>query len=93
MVQTNPTLKTLFSVAARSARLGDYGDAALCLKDALALLGSILHTSKIVSPQMLDKIKYSLETLFLMQKQSDWVALADVIEFELLVLIAPLDPA
>ena len=66
----------------RLARTGSYSDAASKLNSWLQELQPILTSGKI-APAYLKKITYSLETVFLMQKQNDWVAVADVIEFEL----------
>lgn len=68
------------------ARTGSYSDAASKLNSCLQDLQPIL-LSGTIPPEYLKKLTYSLETVFLMQKQNDWVAMADVIEFELPVLL------
>ncbi len=68
------------------ARTGSYSDAASKLNSSLQELQPILTSGKI-TPDYLKKLTFSLETLFLMQKQNDWVAVADVIEFEFIELL------
>jgi hypothetical protein len=70
------------------ARTGDYADAALKLNQCIVLLQTHLQYSA-ASPGIRkygSKINYSLETMFLMLKNNDWVALADIIEFEFIPL-------
>lgn len=68
------------------ARTGGYGDAAsglnVCLQRLQPLLASVA-----VPRALLDRVTYSLETMFMMQKQDDWVAVADIIEYELIDLV------
>ena len=68
------------------ARLGDYSDAASRLNNCLQEIKPIL-LSGTIPPDYVKKLAYSLETMFLMQKQNDWVAVADVIEFEFVELL------
>ena len=70
----------------RLARTGSYSDAASKLNISLQELQPVLTSGKL-PPEYLRKLTYSLETLFLMQKQKDWVAVADVIEFEFVDLL------
>lgn len=65
-----------------SARIGDYCGAAQKLARLTLLLQDTV-TSGAISSEGLSKITYSLETLFTMQKMEDWVAFADVLEYEL----------
>jgi hypothetical protein len=70
------------------ARTGDYADAALKLNQCIVRLQACLKDGT-ASPGMRkngSKINYSLETMFLMLKNNDWVALADIIEFEFIPL-------
>jgi hypothetical protein len=70
------------------ARTGDYADAALKLNQCIVRLQACLKDG-VASPGMRKysaKINYSLETMFLMLKNNDWVALADIIEFEFIPL-------
>jgi len=68
------------------ARTGAYGDASsninLCSQDLLTYLRSTPPDA-----QLLRKISYSLETLLMMQQTKDWVAVADVVEYELIALL------
>lgn len=66
----------------QSARLGDYCGAAQKLSQLTLLLQGTV-ASGTISSEGLSKITYSLETLFTMQKMEDWVAFADVLEYEL----------
>ena len=69
----------------RFARTGEYGNAASALNQCLPevqkkLVG--LH-----DPDSARKIAYSLETMMIMQQQKDWVAFADVLEYEFIPLL------
>jgi hypothetical protein len=80
------TVYSLLKEIVYLARTGSHSDAASKLNTCLQELSPILTSGKL--PQdYLNKLTYSLETMFLMQKQSDWVAVADVIEFEFSVLL------
>jgi hypothetical protein len=70
----------------RCARTGSYSDAASSLNESLVCLQPVL-TSGRIPEERLRKLTYSLETVYLMQKQEDWVAVADVIEFEFIQLL------
>ena len=69
-----------------SIRTGDYSDAASKLNICLQELQPILTSGKI-PVEYLKKLTYSMETIFLMQTQKDWVAVADVIEYEFIALL------
>jgi hypothetical protein len=71
---------------ARRARTGDYGGAASLANLALARIERALADAR-PGPKELAPLMYSLETLLLMQKQGDWVAYADVIEYEFSTLL------
>jgi len=66
---------------AQEARCGDYGQAASDINIFLQLLQCELSKGYI-RPDDLSKVTYSLETLMEMQKKNDWVALADILEYE-----------
>lgn len=70
-----------FNYIVDSLRSGDYSNASSRLNETLQLLQTQLKERK-VAPQLLQKLLISLETLFLMQKMEDWVAVADILEFE-----------
>jgi hypothetical protein len=70
----------------RRGRLGDYGDANRDLNRCLALFQQIQEEMKRVPGPILKKFNYSFETVFLMLKNKDWVAIADIVEYELLAI-------
>ena len=69
-----------------NARTGDYSNAASLLNITLQELHPTLTSGKI-PVEYLKKFTYSMETILLMQTQNDWVAVADVIEFEFTALL------
>jgi len=73
-----------------SCRTGNYADAASQLNICLKKLEKIL-LSGAVSSELLSKIAYSLETLLIFQQQEDWIAVSDILEFELQGLLNKLD--
>jgi hypothetical protein len=78
----------LLKEIAALARTGDYADAALKLNQCIVRLQTCLQANA-ASAQLQkysSKINYSLETMFLMLKNNDWVALADIIDFEFISL-------
>lgn len=70
----------------RLGRLGDYGDAGRSLNRCLVLFQQIREEMNRVPEPLLKKFNYSLETVFLMLKNKDWVAIADIVEYELLAI-------
>lgn len=78
----------LFIEASRSARCGDYGRAALSINSSILRFEQFMKQEgqrkrlKEFGP----KITYSLETLLLMLERKDWVAAADVIDYEFISL-------
>jgi hypothetical protein len=70
-----------------SARTGDYGAAASNINQFLQLL-QVQLSKGMISANGLSKISYSLETIIEMQKTNDWVAVADLLEYELIDLLA-----
>lgn len=77
---------TLLNEIVTCSRRGDYSDAASKLNHCLQNIKPILLSGNI-PPNYINKFTFSLETIFLMQKQSDWVAVADVIEYEFIELL------
>ena len=65
----------------KAARTGDYGTASSEINKFLQVLQAELAKGK-VDAAMLSKITYSLKTLMEMQKNGDWVAIADILEHE-----------
>jgi hypothetical protein len=70
----------------RKARLGDFGDAAADLNRFLLLVQKSQPVMQSVPKPLLEKFNYSMETIFLMLKNKDWVAIADIVEYELIAL-------
>lgn len=68
-----------------AARTGDYGNAVYYLNHFLLQFQTIL-TKKKINPEDLKAVNFSLETLFAMQKSEDWIAFADVLEYEFIPL-------
>jgi hypothetical protein len=66
------------------ARTGDYADAALKLNQCIVRMQTRLQGG--AAGKHTAKINYSLETMFLMLKNNDWVAIADIIDFEFIPL-------
>lgn len=79
-------MQSTLSEVAHYARVGDYSDAASQLNIGLQKVQAFLHSGNLPD-EYIRKMFYSLETMFMMQKQDDWVALADVIEFEFIPLL------
>jgi hypothetical protein len=70
----------------QAARSGEYGQASSDINIFLQLLQIEVSKGYIRSDE-LSKVTYSLETLMEMQKKGDWVALADILEYELADII------
>ena len=68
------------------ARRGELGEASSRLNAALVALQGPL-TSGAMPESAVRDLGTSLETLLAMQEQQDWVALADVLEFELVPML------
>jgi hypothetical protein len=79
-------IDTLLVSLARAGRLGDYGDANRDLNRCLVLFQHLQGPLRNIPKPLLEKFNYSLETIFLMLKNKDWVAIADIVEYELLGL-------
>jgi hypothetical protein len=77
----------------RMCRLGNYGEAASGINRCIPLFQELLADKDIGLhlPHLVRKINYSLETVLLMLKNNDWVAVADVLEYELIVLLKQIE--
>lgn len=80
----NDILNVIGSII-KTARCGDYSLASSGINRFMQILQAELSTGK-VDPKGLQKVTYSLETLLEMQKNGDWVAIADILEFEFIPL-------
>jgi hypothetical protein len=72
---------TLIPAIVAAARTGDYAGAARLLNTMLQQLQKELSKGHVAAGS-LSKITYSLETLLAMQKMENWVAFADILEYE-----------
>jgi hypothetical protein len=74
------------SVAVKFCRTGYYADADFEITRRFSELDNLLK-SGLVSADILTKVAYSLETAFMMRQSEDRIALADVLEHELIPLV------
>jgi hypothetical protein len=78
----------IFAEAARHARCGDYSQAAGAINSSILKFKEFMQQQgaseqyKKFGPRM----TYSLETLLMMLERKDWVAAADVIDYEFIPL-------
>lgn len=74
---------------ARACRMGDYGNAASGLNKCIPLFTQMQQTLRTPCGKnnAVDKFNYSLETAMMMMERKDWVALADVLEYEMAQLL------
>jgi hypothetical protein len=70
------------------ARRGDYNGAFIALSEGIPLIQEALQqgSGSAGFAAFGPRIAYSLETLLLMLEQKDWVAIADIIDFEFVAL-------
>lgn len=87
MQSNKPDLHEQIKKITREARCGDYGQAASDINVLLQLLQCELSKGYIRSDE-LSKVTYTLETLMEMQKKGDWIALADILEYEFTEIIS-----
>ena len=78
----------MFGEASRHARCGDYGRAALSINSGVLgfqeFIGHKGASDRV--KEYSSRMAYSLETLLLMLERKDWVAAADVIDYEFIPL-------
>jgi hypothetical protein len=86
-MSVDTTLIPALGHVARCYRRGDYADAASALNGCLQGIDALM-SSGALDAALFSKVRYSLETIYLMQQQEDWVALADIIEYELIGLLS-----
>jgi hypothetical protein len=80
------TTETYLAEIVTACRLGDYGDASSLINKCIPAFEALQKDPAMARTRkpLLDKINFSLETVVLMLGRKDWVAVADIIEFELL---------
>ena len=78
-------METLVLPIVLAARTGDYSTASRLLNHLFRILQEELSGGR-VSAENLSKLTYSLETLMAMQKMENWVAFADILEYEFVPL-------
>jgi hypothetical protein len=85
MFYSESTLTGIFQEIIIAARTGDYSSVSTLLQKSVVLLQNELkkHPLKDTS---LSKLSYSLETIASMQQMQNWVALADILEYEFIPL-------
>ena len=89
-METSPQyLSVNLYAIARACRMGDYGNAANGLNKCIPLFLEMQLSMRAPGSKKnsIDKLNYSLETALLMLERKDWVALADVLEFEMIKLL------
>lgn len=85
MFYTETTLEGILLEAAFAARTGDLTSVSTLLNTGMIALQDELK-KKHFAGEELKKISFSLETITLLQQTQDWVALADVLEYEFIPL-------
>lgn len=85
MNQYNEIVVKLQEIA-KCARIGDYAKASSNINICLQDIQKFLILKKNIPSDFLEKIKYSMETMHLMMQQKDWVAFADIVEYEFIPL-------
>jgi hypothetical protein len=78
----------LFAGASRHARLGDYGKAAQSINASILCFQQLAarEDRRRRFEEFGPKMAYSLETLLMMIERKDWVAAADIIDYEFIPL-------
>lgn len=71
------------SIIVNHGRRGEYSDASSQMNIFLQDFQRYLQ-SGFIAPNRLENVAYSLETLLLLQQQGDWVAVADILEYEII---------
>jgi hypothetical protein len=84
-------IDSLIPVIVAAARTGDYAGTSRLCNVFLQKLEAELSKGHVMADH-LSKITYSLETLLAMQKMENWVAFADVLEYEFLPLLQHIAP-
>lgn len=85
------TIADTIRTVIHSARTGNFGNAAAQFNITLQQIQQSIK-SGVISADNIKKLTYSLETLFAMQKMENWVAFADILEYETLQLLENVEP-
>jgi hypothetical protein len=85
MFYTEATMEGIFLEAAIAARTGDCATVSTLLNKGVLTLQDELKKYHFRGEE-LKKISFSLETITMMQQAQNWVALADVLEYEFIPL-------
>ncbi|HEX2958648.1 MAG TPA: hypothetical protein VHO70_17565 [Chitinispirillaceae bacterium] len=85
MFYSETTLEGIFLETVFAARTGDITTVSTLLNKGVLLLHEELKKNEYRSED-LKKIIFSLETITMMQEAQNWVALADVLEYEFIQL-------
>ena len=75
----------ILSEIVTAARTGDYSNISTLLNKGVIAIQEDLKKGP-VDEKNLKKISYSLETIIAMQQMQNWVALADILEYEFIPL-------
>ncbi len=74
------------SIIVNHSRRGEYSDASSQMNIFLQDFQKYLQ-SGFIAPDKLNKVAFSLETLLMLQQQEDWIAVADILEYEIAVFL------
>lgn len=85
MQQLQHEILQKLSQVVHAIRTGDIGTAAQLFNDGILSIQTDLSKSPLTADD-LKKFRYSLETLIMMQEMENWVAVADILEYELIPL-------
>jgi hypothetical protein len=85
MVLSETTSAGILTEVVKASRTGDYSAISTLLNKGVITIQAELKTFPVKETD-LSKISYSLETIVFMQQMQNWVALADVLEYEFIPL-------
>ena len=79
-------IQSMLRDVVRHGRTGGYSEAASGMNKCVQQLQGLFGAG-VVRTEDLSKLAYSLETIAMMQQSDDWVAVADIIEYEFAPLL------
>jgi hypothetical protein len=85
MFYSETTLAGILQEIVIAARTGDYSNISTLLQKGVIILQNELKKNPLKGID-LSKLSYSLETITAMQQMQNWVALADILEYEFIPL-------